>query len=198
MMEFKNGTSVHTSDGKQVGSLDRVVIHPETKEITHVVVHKGILSDRDWVVPVEKILHASHEQIVLDCTSDELKEMSPLEVKQYEPRDQGEIVNNAGGGMYTRPALDPYVLKEIIRTIPEELVALKEGAHVMSGDNKHVGNIEQILAESGKVTQFIASQGLILKTRKTIPVEWVGEMDDHEIRLTVSAQQFEELPKEQG
>lgn len=43
-MEFKDGANVYTSDGKTAGSLQRVVIQPETKAVTHIVVHKGLLS----------------------------------------------------------------------------------------------------------------------------------------------------------
>jgi uncharacterized protein YrrD len=196
-MEFKNGTSVYTLDGKQAGSLDRVVINPETMEITHVVVQKGLLSTEDKVVPMEKVDSASHEQIALTCTIDELKLMSPLEIKQYEPKSQGENFDHMGGGIYSSPASDPYVLKETIRTIPQDLVALKEGARVLSDDDKHVGNIEQVFAESGKITHFIASHGVLLKTRRAIPIEWVQILSDEEIKLTVPAQQIDDLPKDQ-
>jgi uncharacterized protein YrrD len=195
-MEFKIGTSVHTMDGKLAGSLERVVIHPDAKAITHVVVQKGILSNQDRVVPVEKILSASHERIALACTSGEFEGMPSLDVKQYEPRDTGENLHRMSSAMYTSPALDLNAAKKIIRTIPDELVVLKEGARVMSEDDQHVGNIDRVRAESGKVTHFIASQGSILKTRKAIPVEWVRVMNDDEIRLTISAQQFDDLPKE--
>jgi uncharacterized protein YrrD len=197
MMEFDNGTSVYTLDGKQAGSLNRVVINPETKEITHVVVQKGLLSTEERVVPMEKVDSASHEQVALTCTSDELKEMSPLDVKQYEPRSQGENYDRMGGGVYASSSADPYVLKETIRTIPEDLVALREGARVLSDDNKHVGNIDQVFAESGKVTHFIATHGLLLKTKRAIPIEWVQTMSDDEVTLSVAAQQIDDLPRDQ-
>ena len=46
-MQFKQGATVSTYDGKNVGHVDRVVLNPKTKEVTHIVVRKGLLvSDR--------------------------------------------------------------------------------------------------------------------------------------------------------
>jgi sporulation protein YlmC with PRC-barrel domain len=34
-MQFKENTSVFTAHGEQVGDIDRVVLDPRTKEVTH-------------------------------------------------------------------------------------------------------------------------------------------------------------------
>lgn len=197
-MELKNGTSVMTIDGKDAGSLHRVVIKPETNEITHVVVQKGLITTEDKVIPIVKVASTSNDKISLTCTSDELKEMSPLEINDYGSDSEGQVFDRLGGGMYTAPPAAHNVLREKARTIPDDLVALKEGAPVISQDGRHVGNIEKVFAESGKVTHFIASQGILLKTRKAIPIEWVQTLSDEEVKLTVAANQLDDLPKDQS
>lgn len=188
-MEFSNGVNVVAADGKQAGSLKRVVINPETKEITHVVVHRGLLANEDKVIPIEFVDTGTPEKITLTCTSDDLKTMSPLEVKQFAPNDAGGSLDQPSGGIYAQVPSERNVLKETIRTIPDELVVLKEGSAVISDDEKHVGNIEKIFADSGKITHFIATQGLLIKAKKPIPIEWVKMISDEEVKLTVGSEQ---------
>lgn len=196
-MEFKNGTSVVTADGKSAGNLHRVVLNPETNEVTHIVTQKGLLTTEDKVIPIEKVESASFEKITLFCTSDDLKMMSPLEVSQLTPENETETIDRIGGGMYTTTPPLHAEPREIVRTIPEDLVALKEGAHVISADEKHVGNIEKVFVESGKITHFITTQGLLLKTMKAIPIEWVEMVNDNEVKLTVAADQLVDMRKDQ-
>lgn len=38
VMEFREGTDVVTAGGEKVGEIERVVIDPRTREVTHIVV----------------------------------------------------------------------------------------------------------------------------------------------------------------
>ncbi len=42
-MQFKRGAEGFTADGRKVGGIDRVVIDPRTREVSHVVIRKGFL-----------------------------------------------------------------------------------------------------------------------------------------------------------
>jgi len=196
-MEFKDGTRVYTSDGKEAGSLSRVVINPDTREVTHIVVQRGLLVKEEQVIDVDKIDSASQEKVTLHCTIDEFKEMPPLEIQIEHPApisQQAQNYTSLSGGVYWNPALERSLITETKRAIPEELVALKEGAQVMGKDHEQVGNIECVVTETetGKVIRFIVSQGLMLKTRKSIPIQWVDTLGEDTIRLTVEARQLED------
>jgi sporulation protein YlmC with PRC-barrel domain len=39
-MQFKNNAEVFTSNGQEVGRINRVVLDPVTKEVTHVIIPK--------------------------------------------------------------------------------------------------------------------------------------------------------------
>jgi uncharacterized protein YrrD len=90
----------------------------------------------------------------------------------------------------------PSIITETKRTIPEDLVALREGAQVVSDDEKHVGNVECVITEPATthVTHFIVSQGLLTKTRKTILMDQVSMLNDEKLHLNINAQEFEALP----
>jgi sporulation protein YlmC with PRC-barrel domain len=192
-VEFKDGTNVITSEGKEAGSLSRVVINPDSKEITHIVIQKGLLFKEDKVIAVNKVAAASPEKIILNCTADEIKEMAPLNISEYVPQNYDSL----SGDVFWNPVQGPTVITQIKRTISEELIALKEGARVISSEGAHVGHVEQVLTdpETGRVNQLIISHGLLTKTRKSLPIEWVKMLDDNEILLNVGAHHLDELPE---
>lgn len=203
-MEFKEGATVYSSDDKNAGNVHQVVIDPETNEVTHIVILRGLIFKDDKVIPVENVVSATHERVDLNCKLEEIKAMSPLDIKKYTNLNEASGVSRIYppmvGGLYSDPGPQPYVVTETTRTIPEELIVLKEGAKVISSDEEHVGDVERIYIdeESGKVTRFIISQGLLLKTRKSVPIQMVDGIEDEEVHLSVGAQQLAELPDEEG
>src|SRR5689334_22715840 len=62
-MQFKQGAVVMTSDGQDVGRIDRVVIDPVSKAVTHIVIRKGVLFTEDKVVPIN-VIASGNEEIV--------------------------------------------------------------------------------------------------------------------------------------
>lgn len=64
-MQYKENAEVVTSDGRKVGEIERVVIEPKSKEVTHLVVRKGFIFTSDKVVPVDRIDRAAGDQVVL-------------------------------------------------------------------------------------------------------------------------------------
>ena len=198
-MEFKDGTNVYTFDGKDVGKLQRVVIDPETKDVTHIVVQKGLFFKEDKVIGVDKVDSASMEEITLNCVAAELKEMAPLNIKEYV--SMGETSGrDPEHDIYWNAGPDHSLIAVTKRTIPADLVALKEGARVVSEEGSHMGNVERVLTdpETGKVNSFTIAQGLLNKTRKSVPIQWVKYLDDDMVQLAVEAREVEDLPAGEG
>lgn len=113
-MQFRENTPVYTADGQEVGAIDRVVINPETTEVSHVVVRQGWLFTEDKVVPTAWIDQATGEQVRLRADIDSLDELPPFEETHYLPYDDsyGADGGNAtaganraayAGGGYARP-----------------------------------------------------------------------------------------------
>lgn len=204
-MEFREGASVYTSDGDKAGHLHRVVIDPESNEVTHIVVQKGFLNNEDKVVPMEKVASAMQDEITLLCDSAELKEMSPLEISNYVPAriayDQGPHTFAVPGMYWDSPdAPSEYsVAEESRHTIEDNLVALKEGASVVSADDKQLGNVERVLVDpaSGEATHFVISQGLLLKSRKVVPIQLVDLLEDDKVYVDLRGQEVKDLPSYQ-
>lgn len=74
-MKFKRGADVFTAEDEKVGTLNRVVIDPQTGQVTHIVVEKGWLFVEDKVVPVDWLDRATEEGIFLRADVEGLEEL---------------------------------------------------------------------------------------------------------------------------
>lgn len=88
----------------------------------------------------------------------------------------------------------------VIRQVAETLVnrnkgtvAIMEGARVVTSDGEEIGNIERVLArpEADGPTHYLIAQGLLLKQKKLVPVEWINSFGQDEVRLAVGARASE-------
>jgi uncharacterized protein YrrD len=218
-MQFKRGAKVFTSDGEQVGEIDRVVIDPKTDEVTHVVVEKGFLLTVDKVVPISLIGPATEDRVTLRENAGDLEALPDFEERHYVLSDEEKLreasslgrarplhwyppINmtwwQGGGylgytGFFGYP-VPPYVV-ETERNIPEGTVALKEGAKVISSDDEHVGDVETVLTdpEENRATHLVISQGLLFKERKLVPTSWVSMVMSDEVHLAVGSRLLERL-----
>jgi uncharacterized protein YrrD len=208
-MDFKKDTSVYTPDGKVVGHVDRVVLDPKTKTVSHIVVRKGFLFVEDKVVPLSMIESADAERMTLRAVAGDLEKLPAFEETHYVPLTADEAASAAYaegfaeplywyppvGGWLGHDYLPPYGV-EIEQNIPEDTVAVIEGASVVTSDDKEVGHVERVFTDSGsdRATYFVIEHGFIAKTRKLIPTTWIKEIAETEIRLNVSAGVVDELP----
>lgn len=106
-MQFRENTPVYTADGQQVGTIDRVVIDPASKEVSHVVVRQGWLFTEDKVVPTAFIDRATADQVRLRNDVEDLEELPHFEETYYVPYDESNSAATntpayATGG-YARP-----------------------------------------------------------------------------------------------
>ena len=216
-MELKEGTSVFTPGGEEVGKVNRFVVDPATNEVTHIVIQKGWLLPEDKVVPFEMVSSATDDRVVLSEDVGDFDKLPPFEETYFvratedypgDPTPIGEPVYHYAPAYYWYPAranlgfagpgLAPYVwpVGETQRNIPEDTVPLKEGTNVMSSNGEHVGDVERLFLEedSNKVTHFLISQGVLFKDRKLVPAHWVKSVDEDKVQLVVSSKVLERLP----
>jgi uncharacterized protein YrrD len=214
-MQFREDATVFSANGDRIGELERVVIEPETKEVSHVVVRKGILFTEDKIVPVNLIASAEEDGITLREDADDLEALPDFYEQHFVPVEEGEFMGGLPPYDYPNPlywyppaygvpygAPQEYLpeertlyAEETAENVPEGAVALKEGARVISADGDHVGDIDAVLTDplADRATHFVISEGLLLKGRKLIPIAWVKIVYQDEVHLRVRSSQIEEL-----
>jgi uncharacterized protein YrrD len=218
-MQFRKGANVYTWNNRKVGDIERVVIDPSDREVTHVVVDKGFLFGVDKVVPVSLIDTATEDRVTLREDAGDLQDLPVFEETHYvhadEVDDEAEPAPEDARASYWYPPMHtawwapagylgypgtfgypqpPYII-QTERHIPEGTVALKEGAHVISRDGEHVGDLEEIFTDpqADRATHLLLSEGFLLKERKLVPTNWIERVDEDEIHLSVHSQVVEGL-----
>lgn len=216
-MQLADRANVYTADGERVGEIDRVVIDPRTREVTHLVVEKGFLFTEDRVVPLSLVGPATGDKVVLREDAGDLDQLPHFRESYYvatETMVQPTAEPPTGiGSLYWYPPVasrwaSPSYKAEpasrfveqqerSIKNIPEGTVAMKEGAAVVSSEEEHVGDIERIFTASPeeRVTHLLISQGLLLKEEKLVPVTWITDVLENEVHLSVDAEYIDSLPE---
>jgi uncharacterized protein YrrD len=203
-MQFRDGTTVFASDGREVGEVDRVVIDPETREVTAVIVRKGLLFSEDKVVPISLIAEATDERVTLREDAGDLERLPLFEEAHYVPvpdDDQADYprplywyppypsLSLTWWGFPNYMGYPPYPM-ETERNIPDGQIALKEGARVVASDGEHVGDVKHVMTEAlaDRVTHLLIAQGgLFNQEQKLIPITWVRGINEDEVQLRVTS-----------
>ena len=206
-MSIKNNAEVYSRQGNKVGTVDRIVIDPKTKAVTHLVVTKGFWSDEAKVVPISSAVTIEEKRVSLKESDEDFERLPDFEKTHFISVDQDEApgwekplysyppLHTYGQvGNFPQPPGPPYVLRTE-QNIPDGLVALEEGAQVISRDRQEVGEVMGIrVAANDQATHLVISKGLIFKKRKLVPTHWINHIQDDEIYLDVNERLIERLP----
>jgi uncharacterized protein YrrD len=210
-MRFVKGAKVFTATGENVGAISRIVIDAKTRDVTDLVVERGALFKDEKVIPIGLVDLENEDRIVLRETNQNVDDFLNYETTHYVPVEEaGAPYENVEAAYWYPPVnfqmqvpraglISTTVPDQVTPTetsIPEGRIAISEGAQVVSADDKHVGNIEQVIAnsESNTVTHFVIGKGFLLKQHKLVPAFWVSSMDGDKLRLSVESHIFDRLP----
>ncbi|HET9589315.1 MAG TPA: PRC-barrel domain-containing protein [Anaerolineales bacterium] len=208
-MEFKKNAEVVTRDGDKIGTLDRIVMDPQTKQAGYLVVRSGFLLTEDKLIPIKQVRSVTEERIEVDVSSEAVDDFPRYEEVEYIAVDQAGSPDEAelsywyppaGGwsisGRYT-PFPQPLQIERVGKNIRENMIGLKQGAEVFASDGEHVGSIERMFTDENNdlITHLVVSTGLLHKERKLIPAYWLTEVTEEEVHLAVDAAFLERLPE---
>lgn len=157
-MEFQSGAKVVIAAGDTVGQVDRVVIDPRTKEITHIVVRKGRLFSKDRVLPVGLVAETNPDQVTLQpsVTKGELDRLPEFEETEYLLADEQDYMN--------RPQAD---------------AAMPTGTAVMAGTTPALlwyPSSPSALAGYGSMSilPYVPAADYVTQTKRNIPENTIG------------------------
>jgi uncharacterized protein YrrD len=192
-MEIKLGVRVYSSDNRPAGDASRVVIDPRSNEMTHFVIQKGFLFSNDRLVPVSSIYMSDDKRIIVEQASPDLMTLPQFADEQRVLAESsapgGAVMNGVYSGAPVAVGGGPRYIIETTLNIPEGTVALKKDAKVIAGDGHSVGHVERVITAAGeyRVTHLVIAKGLLMRAHKLIPVEFVANLTEEEVDLTVNS-----------
>ena len=210
-MRFVKGAEVFTAAGEKVGAISRIVIDAKTRDVTDLVVERGALFKDEKVIPVGLVDLENEDRIVLRETNQTVDDFLNYETTYFVPVEEAGAPYENLEAAYWYPPVNfqmqvpraglisttvPDQVPETETSIPEGRITISEDAPVISADDKHVGDVEQVIAdsESNTVTHFVIGKGFLLKEHKLVPAFWVSNMEGDKLRLSVDARVFDRLP----
>lgn len=86
-MRINLGTKVVTSDGKDIGKIDRLVVDPRTDRMQEFVVRKGFFTEHDIIIPIgeveDRVGNDDEDTVHLRMTADQVKQLPDFVEHSY-------------------------------------------------------------------------------------------------------------------
>ena len=200
---IKWGARAVSSDGKDLGKVIRVVVHPKNNEVTHVVIEKGIFNRFAKLIPIATVFFAASDEVRLKIDSKNVESLQDYEETFFVT---GEEIENLESGVtpvyWLRPVGDYaelYPLPPLNTSInvPKDTKSLEPGCDIVTVEDKAIGRVRSfVLNDEGKITHVVGDiGGFGSKSRKLIPIDWVEDIDEAKVLVSASAIMIEKLPE---
>ncbi|HMM40864.1 MAG TPA: PRC-barrel domain-containing protein [Thermomicrobiales bacterium] len=216
-MRIDLGMDVLTSDGEKLGTVERLVLDANSKQITEMIVSGGFFGSEDRIVDVSMVAAQSGGSLQLDLPKREAEQLPTYVQQQYVevPHDDYHSLpfvqaNPSGGGLYLYGA--PYAgrgyegrddsfydaapsdapIVENRSNLEETDTLISTGTDVVGADGDKLGSVDEVyLGTDGEITGFLVKKGLIFTHDIRIPMDWVSYVDGDMIRLNLTASEAE-------
>lgn len=202
MNEFDLNISAQVlcSDGK-CGSLAKVAVDPETRQVTYLIVEEGFLLKRSRVFPFSSVDMATSDNIGLLLQSDDLENYPVYreETVEMPARNQGE----AAGSTFWRegvpygvgPAMPIPTVTETIRYgLPDDAEVVDRSTPVEGLDGA-IGKLDHFIvdAASGEIRKIVVQKGLFFSTKRVIPASMASMISEDGIFVEATPEELEGL-----
>jgi hypothetical protein len=202
-MDISINAKVFCSDG-ECGKTIRVIIDPIKKKLTHIVVQgKGLESGLEQLVPIEKILQSTAEEVHLDCTHKEFIFLESYLAYEYIPGDE-----NLYGFEYAHYSMHPFVLPDFedeyeyeshnaeFERIPRGDLSFRRGVKVHALDGV-IGQVDEFLVspQDHHISHLVLREGHLWgKKLVTIPVSEIDHVETDQVFLKLDKKAIEKMP----
>jgi sporulation protein YlmC with PRC-barrel domain len=208
------GTHVVDRNGKTVGTVSRLVLHPETREVVALVLQRGVLDRREVVIPLNKVATFGDE-VRLALSASEVAGVHLYDSHALRPMpDQWPMPAGfdlrsfflVAGDSWTESVL-PFVstspsVSGVPAYIPDadapEAVGepvIARGTPVYDNAGEHLGDVEGVDLDpaSRRITRVHVRKGRLFGAETASPAAVITSVADERITLTVGADVVKKL-----
>lgn len=215
MKEINIGAAV-LSNGREVGSVEQVVLDCDSFEASQFVIKfGGTLHSELRLMPAEWVLSAEHNRVDINRSDEELANLPNFEVQHYtrldelgeerleHPRSKIKPTDwiNYFVPLLTRALGEPYAEPGVRVTEPflaASESAIPRGLAVHSNDGHKVGEVQDVLFSEPdwRLSGIVMTRGLVLKHPLRVPADWVAKIEREYLLLNRSKQQVEDWERQ--
>ena len=201
------GTRVVDKNGRGVGTVSRVVLHSDSRQVVGLVVHQGVLDRRQILVPIGKILSAGDE-VRLALPASELAGLDLYNAPSLQAMpdhwempvgfDQREFFLVGGGG-WTEAVLPFQPTSPTVSGTPAYVRTTAAPADVREPDiaaeqevydkaGQKIGEVEAVEIDhaTGRIVRIMVRRGTLFRGETAVPASMIASADGR-ITLNVSA-----------
>lgn len=209
MLDIREGATVETTDGRRLGTVERFVVDPSSRAVTHVVIEKGAFFPEEKVIPIEGLERQSAEEPLTlrpEIAPDDLPAFEELHYVELDTDTRQRLVPHASRaytwsypvlpttGYPVYPATPPAstaITTE--KNVPEGSYAVDKGTHVISADGADIGKVRGVgLSDDGRLA-FITMDPGFFREERIIPAHWIENVSDELVQLAVNERTVREL-----
>jgi len=165
------GTPVVDRNGKSVGTVSRLVLHPDARRVVALVVQQGIVDRREVVVALNKVIASSFFVVAGD---DWTESVLPF-----------VLVSSAASGFIPEPAVPERARKPVIA----------KATPVHDAGGQLVGDLDGVELDpaSARITRVRVRQGRLFRRELAIPAGVIASVAEDRITLSVRADVVKKL-----
>ena len=219
-MHVELGAHVLTSDGQDVGKIEKLVVDPESGAVRLVVLRKGLVLARDVEVRVEELQADPDGRVRLSYTAEQVDRLPEFVESEYTAPTAGYRSPHgypADGLVWPSgyaPAGVPTAGLEPARPapvtdVPDRATAaeiddfqlnrdltnavIEAGDAVMSRDGDKVGEVHSVTVdlETRRPTRLVVRKGFLFTSDVELPGTAIDGVDDGKVYLTLSKAEVE-------
>ena len=105
-MRLVKGADVYSAGGERLGTLNRVILDPGTRKVTHIVIEKGLLFTTNKLVPIDQLNQENEEQLILTTADQDFKNFDDFEESHFMNLDDTEYPGSDVTTSFWYPPVD--------------------------------------------------------------------------------------------
>lgn len=220
MKDIKLGADVISRNSEKVGTVDRVIVDPETLDVDGIVVHEGLLFSTDRIIKAEMIERVDSEGTVrLNITAGEEDQLPELTSARFVEADGGlrdqyasmhHMAMPAAAGsvlLLSEPVDDRYAPApdspmrpaptdppNIVdrSNLPGGTTTLEEGTDVVDINGDKIGTVEEVIYdEADRLTGIVVGSGIVFTNRVHVKADWIESAGHESVVINRTADQVE-------
>lgn len=211
------GVSVVTTDGRDVGSLYRVIVDTTTAVVTAITVRRRLLESgdllkpggwdrpRDLRVSIDAVTGADETEARVSLSEDEFLAQQPYitaegadpatsQPPRVEVEEIATQVSAALGGNYAASRDEVEYRTASERHVSHETLVWERDPHT------HVGDLDAVLMDdvNNRITGLVVRQGVLFSHDVLVPGNYYADLDDDLIHIDIPSGDIHALPPYRG